>query len=250
MGRVLFLERCILQDSLLFPTHLAAKTFKPGVPRQQIRKELELWRALEHQHILRLIGIGSVDDELAALSRWRMAGTLAKVTELGVTPGQVGVWVRQIASALDYAWRVHTIVHLDLKPENVLFNEIAIRIEVSDWGISHIASARILKADESTAAAGTLPYMAPERFTGAQPTVQMDMFSLGMLVWRLACGRFPFVDNEPITAQICTGQYLLVAHRLLPEAWLHWRVWILRCLNPDFRERFVNYGALIAALPQ
>src|SRR4029450_2230602 len=91
------------------------------------------------------------------------------------------------------------LVHLDLKPEHIFLEKIHGRwhIKVIDFGIAEIAAA---PADSATAngagkkrkgLAGTLPYMAPERWKGAVDP-RCDLYSLGVVLYEIVAGRKPF----------------------------------------------------------
>ncbi len=105
---------------------------------------------------------------------------------------------RQVAGALAAA-HAQEIVHRDLKPENIHIvrdPEVAggERIKILDFGI-----AKMLGDTSSTRAGaliGTPDYMAPEQCKGAKSVDQrVDFYSLGCILFRMVCGRPPFVGE-------------------------------------------------------
>src|SRR6266566_339392 len=108
--------------------------------------------------------------------------------------------VGQVADALIEAHR-QGLVHRDIKPSNVMVTPAG-RVKVLDFGVAHrrprsatgpedetrIADPR----DERSGFVGTLPYVAPEQATGREVDGRADMFSLGVVMYELACGKPPF----------------------------------------------------------
>ncbi|HZN56607.1 MAG TPA: serine/threonine-protein kinase [Planctomycetota bacterium] len=111
--------------------------------------------------------------------------------------------VRQAAEALIAAHKGvgvgEPLVHLDLKPEHIFLEKIQGRwhVKVIDFGIAEIAAAPTDSAlDQKTGKprtrlAGTLPYMAPERWDGAVDP-RCDLYSLGIVLYEIVAGRKPF----------------------------------------------------------
>jgi serine/threonine-protein kinase len=121
--------------------------------------------------------------------------TLETRLERGPLPEREAASVgAQLADALG-ALHALGIAHFDLKPGNVVLAPDG-RAKLVDFGLS-----RWLDPDDSPVAqpataaerlAGTLAYMAPERFEQAVAGAGADLWSLGVLLYRAACGRLPF----------------------------------------------------------
>lgn len=119
MGKVFLLEKVEPSQSLVYRQFLAAKTFLPGIERLSIRRELTNWLTLSHPNILPLCKIGTIDDELAALSPWRRFGTLEGATFSQEQSSVLHGIASCLLDALEYAWAQHSMLHLDIKPSNV-----------------------------------------------------------------------------------------------------------------------------------
>ncbi|MFI5372830.1 MAG: protein kinase, partial [Candidatus Eisenbacteria bacterium] len=86
------------------------------------------------------------------------------------------------------------VIHCDLKPANVIRTPDG-TVKLVDFGLSRL----LRRADERPTRsqpgeggwAGTLPYMAPEQFTGARLDARTDLYALGVLLYELATGRPP-----------------------------------------------------------
>jgi uncharacterized RDD family membrane protein YckC len=91
----------------------------------------------------------------------------------------------QVASALEHASKFG-IVHGDIKPGNLILTAEN-NIKLSDFGLSTIAS----DSDKKVAVSGTPAYLAPELLK--EPgTMQSDMYALGVTMFELVFGRYPF----------------------------------------------------------
>ena len=94
------------------------------------------------------------------------------------------------------------VIHCDLKPANVVRMPNG-RPKLLDFGLSRLLRvegahrSRMGLSDTGAGWAGTLPYMAPEQFTGARLDARTDLYALGVLLFELATGRTPHVAAEP-----------------------------------------------------
>lgn len=82
------------------------------------------------------------------------------------------------------------IIHRDIKPENILIDADGV-VRITDFGISKVVE----RLTQSITVAGTPPYLAPE-YSRGRLTAASDIYSLGIVLYEMATGRFPFDTFE------------------------------------------------------
>ena len=155
-------------------------------------------------------------------------------------------YVKQIASALQYAHN-HHVIHRDIKPENMLFGP-GQQVMLSDFGIA-LFSPTPEQLSTQAMMVGTIPYMAPEQIRG-KPSFASDQYALGIVVYEWLCGVRPF-EGAPL--QIVYQQVDVPPPRLrqqnpsLPQAV---EDVVLKALAKDPRERYASVELFAQALEQ
>lgn len=104
---------------------------------------------------------------------------------------EIGV---KVATALDSLHRQH-VVHLDLKPSNILFRANGDAVLV-DYGLARHNLLPDLMEEEFRLPYGTAPYMAPEQILRIRSDYRSDVFALGVLLYFFATGERPFGDPQ------------------------------------------------------
>jgi nucleotide-binding universal stress UspA family protein len=102
----------------------------------------------------------------------------------------------RIAVALDAIHRQH-VVHLDVKPSNVMFRPSGEAVLI-DFGLSHHDQLPDLMAAEFRLPYGSAPYIAPEQILGTRNDPRSDLFALGVLMYFFATGERPFGDPRSL----------------------------------------------------
>ncbi|MBP7864699.1 MAG: SUMF1/EgtB/PvdO family nonheme iron enzyme [Acidobacteria bacterium] len=183
-------------------TPLAVTEFALKLPLEeccdlgQIRREAEIWkRAGGHPNVLPIIEADIYDDRVVIVSEYAMDGSLADwLRKYGGRAPSVEAAVEMTLGILAGLAHLHArgILHRDLKPSNILLQGDVPRIV--DFGL-----ARVLRASQQSATvSGTLHFMAPEAFQGTRSEAT-EIWSAGVLLHLLLCGRLPFPQEDPAT---------------------------------------------------
>jgi len=156
---------------------------------ESFRREARTIAQLQHPHIISVYDFGVQDDLPYLVMEYTVGGTVLSHHKRGTQLSfeQIICYVKQIASALDYAHAQH-VIHRDVKPENILLKSRHEAI-LSDFGIAVVLPT--LDSLSTQGAAGTPLYMAPEQIRG-KPCAASDQYALGVMVYEWLTGEAPF----------------------------------------------------------
>lgn len=162
----------------------------------RFRREVEMLAPLAHEHILPVYDSGQEGPWHYLVMPYISHGTLSDRldTRGPLTPGEAGILLDQLASALQYA-HDHGILHRDIKPSNILLRDDAYAY-LTDFGIAK----SFTQADSLTQTGsfiGTPEYMAPELFE-TQATQGSDIYALGVVLYAMLIGKPPFTGPHPL----------------------------------------------------
>ena len=101
-------------------------------------------------------------------------------------------YFRMFISGLDYLHRIAKVVHLDIKPDNILVDELD-TLKIADFGIS----AMIDESDSLNSFGGTRLFMPPETYDGIPCSGRaIDIWSTGVTFFKYATGEYPYNTNS------------------------------------------------------
>jgi eukaryotic-like serine/threonine-protein kinase len=209
-------------------------------------RELLVWAGFSHSCIVPLVEILESENREMIAAMPLYDGSLRNLMQShsAFSLGFLRYVAFSIIAGLKYAYEKDKVVHLDIKPENILFKEIpsfmnnnnielfnnqGYRLSVSDWGIAHSDWIVKNRIHESLSGAGntrishcmgTMMYMAPERFDGTASSFSSDIYSVGLILFEMLVGTLPFetiCDPTFITYQIKRGLYYENAKKQLAD---------------------------------
>ncbi len=123
-----------------------------------------------------------------------------------------------VASALDAAGRAG-VVHRDVKPENVLLDEVSGRALLADFGIARAIAAEASGSSTGQGVAvGTPVYMSPEQAAGEEVDTRSDLYALGVVAYEMLAGHPPFQGSHRVVVSKHMAERPLPIDRLCPAA--------------------------------
>lgn len=153
---------------------------------EKFEQEARIIASLEHHAIVPVYDFGEHEGQPYLVMRLMDGGSLKERLAYGSLPlDEVAEILRRICSALDKAHANH-IVHRDIKPGNILFDEEGIAF-LADFGI-----ARLTDRTQTTTVVGSPRYMAPEQAQGLPLNAQTDVYQMGVVLFHMLTGRPPF----------------------------------------------------------
>jgi serine/threonine-protein kinase len=212
-------------------------------------REAETAGRLNHPNIVTMYDAGEEHD-LAYIAMEFLKGNdlvaYTKPDNLLPLPKVMSIFAR-VADALDYAHK-QNVVHRDIKPANIMYDPETDSPKVTDFGIARITDSSKTKTGMVL---GTPSFMSPEQLAGKKIEGASDLFSLGVSLYQMACGKLPFegdsmaqlmyrIANEPHTD-------ILSIKPDLPQCLV---AIINRSLAKQVADRYANGAEMAGALRQ
>ncbi len=159
--------------------------------RRMWLNETRLAGKLKHPFIVQIIEAGSMGEFDYLVMEYVSGGTLKQHTTFdNLLPlDRVVDILFKVCNALDYAHKMG-VLHRDIKPSNILLGEDN-SIKISDFGSAFLTNSDLTQVDT----VGTLPFMAPEHFRQSRPTMQSDVYAVGVMAYQLLTGMLPFTAD-------------------------------------------------------
>jgi len=162
-------------------------------------------------------------------------------------PEEVARIGAQVALAL-HSLHLQHVIHLDLKPSNVMFREGGEAVLI-DFGFSRHDRLPDLLAEQFRIPMGTAPYISPEQVLRIRNDTRSDIFALGAVLYHLVTGARAFGLPSTIRGLRKRLYRDPVPPRVRAPSCPPWlQEVILRCLETDPRERYQSAGQLLLAL--
>ena len=178
--------------------------------RERLHREASAAGRLNHPNIAAIYDVLDVDSQPYIVMEYVEGESLARVLRRGALPLDNAIAVgTEIAEALAAA-HAKGIVHRDLKPANISLTPDG-HAKVLDFGL---AKGPATKATTSQAGLNTITvpgqvmgtpgYSSPEQLVGAPADPRDDIYSLGVVLYELLCGRRPFDGNDSLELAMAT----------------------------------------------
>src|SRR5213594_3996096 len=162
--------------------------------------------ALNHPNILTIYEMGDEAGRHFIATEFVDGVTLRKrLSDEPIELSEILSIAIQVAGALEEA-HAAGIIHRDIKPENIMIRRNG-HVKVLDFGLAKLtertvaeetdteAVTRALVQTDAGVVLGTSQYMSPEQARGKQVDARTDIWSLGVVLYEMACGRAPFAGE-------------------------------------------------------
>ena len=164
--------------------------------KELVQIEIGILKLCHHPNIVRLLDHLENTDYIYIVTEFIEGGTLGqyfKKKKFNFSERQAMNIMSQLASGVKYLHQ-YGIVHRDLKPDNIMItqqNEYGV-IKIMDFGLSKIVSPHEKMVDGY----GTLSYVAPEVLLRTPYNKEVDIWSMGVILFYMLSGRLPFRGSK------------------------------------------------------
>lgn len=250
MGTVYRATRLLIGDEVAIK--ILHQDHRDANSSERFRREAQAAARLKHPNAVSIYDFGISSDGLQYLVMEFVDGESLR-DRLARGPIDFAVAtevISQVCAALDEAHR-RNIVHRDIKPDNILLDSspAGLRVKVLDFGIAKLRDEGAGNLTQTGNVIGTPHYMSPEQCLGEELDSKADIYSVGIVLYEMFCGRVPF--NASVSTAIVLQHVsqappsLRSINPALPEAA---EEVVLHAIQKDRNARPVTAGALAREL--
>lgn len=226
--------------------------------KRKLVKEAQAVAKLDHPNICAVYGYDEIDNHSFIVMQFIEGETLADlIRRKSLDAEKIVTLAHQIVSALAAA-HAHGIIHRDIKPKNIMVTPSS-QVKVLDFGLAKTTPKSIEDVTESISQlsrdgvlVGTIAYMSPEQLRGERLDYRSDIFSLGTVLYEMACGKNPHAPkpntpNAEIISAIIRGQTPPIRglSGSYPKGLEHI---VSKCLQKDRSNRYQSSAELLLDL--
>ncbi|HWX41289.1 MAG TPA: protein kinase [Blastocatellia bacterium] len=203
IGVVYLAEDRQLHSKAVVVKILLDESFQNQWFRKKFDQEIEALSRVDHPGVVQVLDSGvTTDNRPFLVMQFVSGGTLrSMIKHEGMDFDLAARVLRQAGQALSAA-HAQGIVHCDVKPENIMLQNLGegeYQVKIVDFGVAKVQNSQVGSSFAATSVAGTAFYMAPEQYAG-KPGTSSDIFALGVIAYEMLTGRRPF--NPPSAAFI------------------------------------------------
>jgi len=218
----------------------------PGKSFKRIKPTLEKMSSIHHRGISTIRDFGE-DESVYIVEDLNEHVLLTEIFSKAdiINPLQglnLGI---KIVDSLEFA-HTKNIVHGQLTPESIMITEELSPI-ITDFYILNILSSELRTSTEFQGR--DIRYCAPESISSNTPTLQSDIYSVGVILYQLLTGKVPFEKENALSIALEKIQYEVKKPRdYVPEIPILLESIVLKCINKDLSLRYKNAGELLSEL--
>ena len=167
---------------------------KPGMG-SRFDREAKVLASLDHPHIVPVYDyVRTAHDSLLVMEKLDGGTVFDRSQGRGVTPDAACAIILATLAGL-HAAHCAGVLHLDVKPKNLLFSRQGV-LKVADFGIAQVISEGTTLVTHGGEVLGTPAYISPEQASGNPLTPAADVYSTGTVLYELLSGTLPFADDR------------------------------------------------------
>jgi serine/threonine protein kinase len=194
--------------------------------------EVRIARQVSHPNVCRVYDIGEVDGGTFLSMEYVDGEDLSSLLRrIGRLPGDKAIEIARKLCAGLAAAHDKGVLHRDLKPANVMIDGRG-QVLITDFGLAALAG----QVEDGQVRDGTPAYMAPEQLAGKEVSVRSDIYALGLVLHEMFTGKRRGDTKTNLTELVKDLDPAIESV-------------ILRCLEPEPRNRPASALAIAAALP-
>jgi len=228
---------------------VAVKIFDASVAasaehRARFKQGARLHQTLHHPNIAKVLEVGEADCGCFLVIEYLTGGDLNDRLQRGMHLQALIKVIKDMARALDHAHE-QGVIHRDVKPENILFRSDGTAV-LTDFDIATEVSSAPTKSPTGTVV-GTPEYMSPEQAAGRPLDGRSDIYSLGVVFYRMLTGDLPFRAETAVSVALKHHQDPIPR---LPNYLHAFQHVIDQLLAKRPEQRFANGADLVARLDE
>jgi serine/threonine protein kinase len=233
-------------------TPVAVKVLKPRYAgdhqfESRFRNESETAAKLQHPNIVRIRSVAKTGEHVYFAMDLCADSLGARIAREGPLPEEdILRLARDIANALDFAHQ-QGVIHRDLKPDNVLIRSDGAAV-LSDFGIARAVSGYVASTGVNMTI-GTPHYLSPEQAQGRHVDQRVDLYALGVTLYKAATGEVPFSSTDWFElARMHVEDPPPAIRRKRPDLSKRFERVIMKCLAKHPDDRYRDAAELLADL--
>jgi serine/threonine-protein kinase len=225
---------------------LPEATSKNELTLARFYNEIRIARQVSHPNVCRVYDLGDLEGQPYLSMEYVDGEDLGSLMRrIGRLPADKAIEIARKLCAGVAAAHDKGVLHRDLKPSNIMLDGRG-HVLITDFGLAGLAS----QLQGAEVRNGTPAYMAPEQLAGKEVTMRSDIYSLGLVLYEIFTGKRAFeaatlaelvrlhTETSPVNPTTLVKDLDPAVERV-----------ILRCLDPDPRNRPASALAVAAALP-
>jgi serine/threonine-protein kinase len=212
------------------------KTSSDNETIERFSNELKIARKISHRNVCRMYDLGKVEGAhyitMEYVSGEDLKSMIKMSKQLSVSTA-ISI-ATQVCEGLSEAHRMG-VVHRDLKPSNIMVDKNG-NAKIMDFGIAQSLKTKGITGSDIVI--GTPEYMSPEQVSGEDTDHRSDIYSMGVILYKMVTGKVPFEGDTALTIAFKhKTEQPIDPYKLNPHLSQELSNLILKCMEKDKNRR-------------